>query len=71
MRRSPARQAFDGLSAYEQDSIVEFLKTLQVLPPGSKDLIVDERGRPKVWPPRGRPSESTEGAPNTLAPRDR
>jgi len=34
-----SRQAFDGLSAYDRDCIIEFLKSLQILPPGthSKD----------------------------------
>ncbi|HEY6168723.1 MAG TPA: di-heme oxidoredictase family protein [Verrucomicrobiae bacterium] len=48
----PSREAFDALSPYEKDSIIEFLKTLQVLPPGTKALIVDETGKPKEWPPR-------------------
>lgn len=47
-----SRQAFESLSAYDRDSIIEFLKTLQVLPPGTKHLVVDEDGRPKEWPPR-------------------
>jgi hypothetical protein len=34
------------------DAIIEFLKTLQVLPPGTHSLVVDESGRPKTWPPR-------------------
>ena len=48
-----ARDAFDGLDADEQDAIIEFLKTLQVLPPGAKHLIVDENGDKKSWPPHG------------------
>jgi CxxC motif-containing protein (DUF1111 family) len=49
-------QAFSSLSAYEQASIIEFLKTLQVLPPGTKYLVVDENGKAKQWPPReGKP----------------
>jgi cytochrome c peroxidase len=47
-----ARAAFDALSPYEQDAIIEFLKTLQVLPPRTEHLIVDENGRRKIWPPR-------------------
>lgn len=47
-----ARQAFEKLSKYEQDSVIEFLKTLQVLPPGVTALVVDEKGRAKRWPPR-------------------
>jgi len=45
------RQAFQALSDYDQDSVIEFLKTLQVLPKGERHLIVDENGRPKRWPP--------------------
>ena len=47
-----ARDAFQALSKYEQDSVIEFLKTLQVLPPGTKHLVVDENGHEKKWPPR-------------------
>ncbi len=45
------RQAFQRLEAPEQDALVEFLKSLQVLPPGTKGLVVDEHHQPKVWPP--------------------
>ena len=45
------RRAFEHLTAYEQDALVEFLKTLQVLPPGTKDRIVDETFHARVWPP--------------------
>jgi hypothetical protein len=44
-------KAFQTASKYEQDSLIEFLKTLQVLPPGTKDRIVDENFQPKSWPP--------------------
>lgn len=47
-----ARQAFAALSEYERDAVIEFLKTLQVLPPGTKNLMVDERYKKKQWPPR-------------------
>ncbi len=47
-----ARRAFEALSAYEQNAIIEFLKTLQVLPPGTRHLVVDEHGHKKKWPPR-------------------
>jgi CxxC motif-containing protein (DUF1111 family) len=46
------RQAFETLSGDEQDAVIEFLKTLQVLPPGTKHLIVDEHYKKKMWPPR-------------------
>lgn len=44
------RKAFEALSKYEQDSVIEFLKTLRVLPPGTKDLIVDEQFHKRDWP---------------------
>lgn len=44
--------SFHALTAHEQDCIIEFLKSLQVLPPGSRHLIVDENFRPRLWPPR-------------------
>lgn len=46
-----SKDSFEALSQFEQDSIIEFLKTLQVLPPGTKHLIVDENGKKKIWPP--------------------
>jgi len=45
------RAAFQALNQYEQDCMIEFLKTLQVLPPGTRHLIVDEKGKEKKWPP--------------------
>jgi CxxC motif-containing protein (DUF1111 family) len=47
-----SRRAFQALPTSEQDSVIEFLKTLQVLPVGTKALIVDENGKEKIWPPR-------------------
>jgi hypothetical protein len=43
------REAFTKLSTSEQDDLIEFLKTLQVLPPGTKSLVVDENYQPKHW----------------------
>ena len=45
------RLAFDALKPHRQNDLIEFLKSLQVLPPGSKSLVVDEHGNPKDWPP--------------------
>lgn len=46
------RDAFLALTGRQQDQVIEFLKSLQVLKPGAKALIVDENGDPKVgWPP--------------------
>jgi hypothetical protein len=46
-----SRNAFEALTKYEQDSIIEFLKSLQILPPGTQDLVVDENYRKREWPP--------------------
>ncbi len=43
--------AFRALSDYDRATVIEFLKTLQVLPPGTRSQVVDERGRPRQWPP--------------------
>jgi hypothetical protein len=45
-----SRTAFEALSAYDRDSVVEFLKSLQILPPGVKFRVVDEHYRPRHWP---------------------
>jgi hypothetical protein len=45
------RRAFDTLPPNQQNDLIEFLKSLQILPPGSKSLVVDEQGNPKPWPP--------------------
>lgn len=47
-----SRLAFQALAPAEQDAVIEFLKTLQVLPPGTKSLIVDENYRARAWPPQ-------------------
>jgi cytochrome c553 len=54
------RKAFDALPAELQNDVIEFLKSLQVLPPGSRSLVVDEHGSPKNWPPS---TDSSEGGP--------
>lgn len=46
-----SRQSFLAAPEYDQDSLIEFLKSLQVLPPGTKDLVVDENYQPKRWSP--------------------
>jgi hypothetical protein len=48
----PAREAFEALSPYERAAVIEFLKSLRVLPPGTPHLVVNERNRKKEWPPR-------------------
>ncbi|MET0650001.1 MAG: di-heme oxidoredictase family protein [Pyrinomonadaceae bacterium] len=47
-----SRLAYQALAPEEQDALVEFLKTLQVLPPGTRDRVVDENFRPRPWPPQ-------------------
>ncbi|MGH9358135.1 MAG: di-heme oxidoredictase family protein [Terriglobia bacterium] len=44
-------RAFRSLSKYGRDSIIEFLKSLQVLPPGTRSLCVDQNGRATSCPP--------------------
>ena len=45
------QQNFDNLTPDEKNDVIEFLKSLQILPSGSESLVVDEHGRPKHWPP--------------------
>jgi cytochrome c peroxidase len=45
------KRAFERLTKSDQDALIEFLKSLQVLPPGTKDLVVDEHYHPRRWPP--------------------
>ena len=50
-RAATARSSFETLNQYDQNRIIEFLKTLQVLPPRTRHLIMDENGNEKKWPP--------------------
>jgi hypothetical protein len=34
------RESFQHLSAYERDCVIEFLKSLQILPPGTQSLVI-------------------------------
>lgn len=45
------RRAFQQLPVPLQNALIEFLKTLQVLPPGTRHVIVDERFEARTWPP--------------------
>lgn len=45
------QEAFSALPDYDKDSIIEFLKTLKVLPEGTSAVFVDENFQPKEWPP--------------------
>jgi hypothetical protein len=42
---------FRALNAATQNALIEFLKSLQVLPAGTTARVVDERGHPRSWPP--------------------
>jgi hypothetical protein len=48
-----SRQAFEALTDAGRDAIIEFLKTLRILPPGTACPVVDENGRCKHWPSAG------------------
>lgn len=63
-----SRRSFQACSEYEQDSLIEFLKSLQVLPPGTKSLIVDEKFQPKQWPPK---TGTIDERARSLAAKDR
>lgn len=45
-----SRALWDAATDYERNCVIEFLKTLRVLDPGTKSLVVDEHGRAKNWP---------------------
>jgi len=42
-------EAWHALSDHDRNTVIEFLKTLQVLPEGTRALVVDERGLPRRW----------------------
>jgi CxxC motif-containing protein (DUF1111 family) len=44
-----SRKAFAAAKSNDQDGLIEFLKSLQVLPPGTPDRIVDENFHAKRW----------------------
>lgn len=48
------RQAFERLAPSDQGAVLAFLRSLQVLPSGTKGSVVDEQFRPKAWPPPAR-----------------
>lgn len=44
-----SREAFEVLGDYERDAVIEFLKSLRILQPGTTAPVVDEYGRPRRW----------------------
>src|SRR5215831_2411327 len=47
---SASRIAFQSFPAYDQDSIIEFLKSLQILPEGTHSLCVNQDGKERNCP---------------------
>ena len=47
----PSRDQWDKLSVDKKNALIEFLKSLRVLPDGTPSTIVDEQFRPRDWPP--------------------
>lgn len=43
--------AWHALGSHERNSVIEFLKTLQVLPEDTNCLVLDEKNRCRRWPP--------------------
>ncbi len=52
-----SRQAFQAAPAADQDAMIEFLKSLQVLPPGTRHRVVDEHFQPKRWSAESRQAD--------------
>ena len=48
-RRRPRAAPSRRCRPTSRTRVIEFLKSLQVLPPGTTDLVVDENHRPKRW----------------------
>jgi hypothetical protein len=44
-----SRESFEALSPFDRDAVIEFLKSLQILPPGTRSLVVNEDGHAKSW----------------------
>lgn len=42
-------QGWLALSDFERDAVIEFLRTLQILPEGTRWLVVDENFHPRSW----------------------
>jgi CxxC motif-containing protein (DUF1111 family) len=45
-----SRRAFEALSDDERNAVVEFLKSLQILPPDTRSICVDDDGDPVACP---------------------
>ena len=62
-KRSSRARAFEHLAKSDQDAVIEFLHSLQVLPPGTTDRIVDETYHARNWPPPAM-TETSPAAPS-------
>ena len=40
-----ARESFDALTSHDRDCVIEFLKSLRILPPGITSLVTNENGK--------------------------
>lgn len=49
-----SRERFQSLPTYDSDCIIEFLKSLKILPANAKAFVVDEGGNPRDPPLEGR-----------------
>jgi cytochrome c peroxidase len=45
------RRKFESLPPADREAVIDFLDTLQVLPAGTRALVVDEQNRQRSWPP--------------------
>lgn len=46
-----SRRSFLQLPSYDEDCVIEFLKSMRILPPEAHSRIIDEAGNPKSWSP--------------------
>lgn len=46
-----SRASYDALPEADRACVIEFLKSLQVLDVNTRSRVVDENGRPRLWPP--------------------
>lgn len=47
---SNVRSAYQALTEIERQSVIEFLKSLRILPPDAPSLTIDEKGKKVKWP---------------------
>jgi hypothetical protein len=47
-----SRERWGRLPKHKKDGVIEFLKTLQILPKGTRHRIVNQRYEKRAWPPQ-------------------